>query len=54
MPKPKSKKRKSKIVQVAEDFAIGRSAEPIKPPTQKELDAMKQREIIRKNPHKSI
>lgn len=53
MSTPK-KKRRAKLTQVAEDFAIGRSTEPVKPPSKKELDRMRQREVIRKHPTTSI
>lgn len=36
------------------DFIIGRDTRPVKPPTKKELDRMRQRQIIRKYPTKSI
>lgn len=53
MPRPAPKKR-IKVEQVSEDFAIGRSYETIKPPSKKEIERMKQREIIRKNPHGTV
>ena len=34
-----------------DSFLIVRSKTPIKPPTKKELDRMRQRQIIRRNPH---
>lgn len=52
-PRPKVKKRPT-IEKVDDDFAIGRSYQYVKPPTKKEIDAMRQREIIRKNPRGTI
>ena len=37
----------------ADDFLIQRSRKKVKPPTAKEISGMRQREIIRKNPHKT-
>ena len=37
-----------------EDFSIQRSNKPIKPPTIKEIQGMRQREIIRKAPQRTV
>ena len=48
--RPAIKKRKPIVMgQTKEGFVIGVDLNPVKPPTKKELDRMRQREIIRKN-----
>lgn len=54
MPRPAIKKRKPIIGKTAEGFIIGVDLNPVKPPTKKEIDAMRQRQIIRKNPRGTI
>lgn len=53
MARPPVKKRAT-VEKVSDDFAIGRSYETVKPPSKKEIDRMRQRQIIRKNPRKTI
>ncbi len=52
-----TKKRKRKPIsvgQTAEGFVIGVDPNPVAPPSKKELDRMRQREVIRKNPTGTI
>lgn len=53
MPKPKPKKRKPFAGKTAEGFIIGFDPDA-KPPTKKEIDAMRQREIVRRNPRGTV
>jgi len=48
--RPKIKKRPPKVDVIEPGFAIGRTYQNVKPPTKKEIERMRQREIIRKNP----
>ena len=53
--RPTVKKRKPVVFgKTQEGFVIGVDLNPVKPPTKKEIDRMRQREIIRKNPHGTV
>ncbi len=55
MAKTKKQKKRVPTFEVGDKgFVLGRDTTPIKPPTKKELDRMRQREIIRKNPTGTI
>ena len=50
MARQKIRRRPPKFEQTEEGFVIGRDTTRVKKPTQKELDAMRQRGFIRKHP----
>ena len=51
MPRPPVKKRKIEYEKADSGFILGRDPNPVKPPTPAEIKRMRQRQIIRKNPH---